>query len=590
ARATDNRGAVTISAASVIILGTTPARFGDDFANRGVLTGFTNTLVGSSSNFTREAGEPKHDGRNGAHSGWLTWTAPASGLCVMDTFGSSFDTVLAVYTNSALTNLARVVSNDDANLDTSDSQIKFNVLAGTAYQIALDGFSTNAAGPYVFHCSLPNPYPVILTQPQGLVVTQGMTVTFSVTAAGPPAGGPLSYQWRLNNSAISNATSSTLTRTNVGAPDQGTYVAVVSNSAGSVTSAPAVLTVRTAPIITTQPADATILPGADVTFFVRANGQQPFTYQWRFNDSPIPDATASNLVLRAVYGRNEGNYSVAISNPLGSTTSREARLTVNDGLFTVRLDPVLSITNEWRYHAFGVDLGTAWRQPGYDDSGWSNGIGLFGLEEPGIYPDPIRTPLSLAGTNGAILTYYFRTVLPLSDPQAFGGLLVTAYIDDGAVWYINGREGGRVRMSANYPVDGVYYTNFATGVTTEGAAALLVLPLTNAVAGSNTLAVEVHQNTATSSDIVFGIGVESITPITNGPVLLPPEMLQADVVRVTLIGIPGRNYSIDTSSNLFNWSSVVTFTDFTNSVDSVEVPRQHVGSRFYRGRVVPWVP
>ncbi|HXJ73553.1 MAG TPA: hypothetical protein VNM37_11890, partial [Candidatus Dormibacteraeota bacterium] len=166
----------------------------------------------------------------------------------------------------------------------------------------------------------------------------------------------------------------------------------------------------------------------------------------------------------------------------------------------------------------------------------------------------------------------------------------TAYIDDGAVWYINGREGGRVRMSANYPVDGVYYTNFATGVTTEGAAALLVLPLTNALAGSNTLAVEVHQNTATSSDIVFGIGVESITPITNGPVLLPPEMLQADAVRVTLIGIPGRNYSIDTSSNLFNWSSVVTFTDFTNSVDSVEVPRQHVGSRFYRGRVVPWVP
>ena len=134
----------SVSAPITVTVGIPAARFGDSFAARGVMTGFTNTLSGSTSNFTREAGEPRHDGRAGSRSGWVTWTAPASGLCTMDTAGSAFDTVLAVYTNSVLTNLVRVVSNDDANQDTSQSAVSFNVARGTVYQIALDGFATRS--------------------------------------------------------------------------------------------------------------------------------------------------------------------------------------------------------------------------------------------------------------------------------------------------------------------------------------------------------------------------------------------------------------------------------------------------------------
>jgi hypothetical protein len=586
ARATDNRGTSRTSAPSTITVGTPPARFGDDFARRGVMTGFTNTILGNTAGFTREAGEPKHDGRNGTHSGWISWTAPASGPCVLDTFGSAFDTVLAVYTNSSLALLGKVVSNDDANQDTSESQINFNAVGGTVYQIAIDGFSATAAGAFTFHCSLPNPLPIILEQPQSQVVTQGVNVTFSVTTTGP---GPQRYQWRFNNGNINNATNRTLVRNNVGAANDGTYVVVVSNSSGSVTSAPAILSVITQPFITTQPADQNVLPGSNVTFFVRATGLAPIGYQWRYNGNPIAGATASNLVLTSVFGRDEGLYSVVLSNGIGVTTSRDANLAVSDGLIYSRLDPLLNISNQvWRYHVDGANLSNGWRAVSYDDSSWSNGIAMFGLETtPQVYPEPFRTAFSLTGTNGApIQTYYLRTDVLLPNPRDYAALFVTAYVDDGAVWYLNGREAARLRIPANVPVDGVLATTAAQNLGTEGPPGFLILLLTNTVAGSNLLAVEVHQGTLPSSDVVFGMSMDAVVILTNNPVMLLPEAAQPGQVKLGLAGVVGRNYAIDESTDLTTWQPIVVFTNFNSSPQSVEVPYDGAGNRFYRGRLV----
>src|SRR5216117_2959909 len=70
----------------------------DNFANAIPLTGLTVTTTGSNSGATRESGEPIHYSSSGTHSVWWRWTAPDSGLSTIDTFGSSFDTLLAVYT------------------------------------------------------------------------------------------------------------------------------------------------------------------------------------------------------------------------------------------------------------------------------------------------------------------------------------------------------------------------------------------------------------------------------------------------------------------------------------------------------------
>jgi hypothetical protein len=85
--------------------------------------------------------------------------------------------------------------------------------------------------------------PQITTQPQSQTVTAGATVTFTVAATGVPAP---TYQWNLNGTAITGATSSSFTLYSVQTTSAGSYSVTVSNSAGSVTSSTATLTVNAA--------------------------------------------------------------------------------------------------------------------------------------------------------------------------------------------------------------------------------------------------------------------------------------------------------------------------------------------------------
>ena len=128
ARVTDERGAVASTPPAALTVG--PTAFVDSFADRATMNGFTNYLTGHNAAFTREAGEPAHNSNTGTHSGWVAWTAQASGACTMDTMGSSFDTVLAVYTGTVLSNLTRVASNDDLDAQTLQSRVTFSAVAG----------------------------------------------------------------------------------------------------------------------------------------------------------------------------------------------------------------------------------------------------------------------------------------------------------------------------------------------------------------------------------------------------------------------------------------------------------------------------
>ena len=106
---------------------------------------------------SKEPGEPNHAGNAGGHSVWWTWTAPAIGTVGINTTGSSFKTLLAVYTNSAptnlaYTNLACVSSNSGANRASGFASVKFNVSSGEQLYIALDGLN-GQSGNAVFNFS-----------------------------------------------------------------------------------------------------------------------------------------------------------------------------------------------------------------------------------------------------------------------------------------------------------------------------------------------------------------------------------------------------------------------------------------------------
>jgi hypothetical protein len=93
----------------------------------------------SNLNASKQPGEPNIAGNAGGKSVWWQWRAPRTGPVKIQTAGSSFDTLLGVYTGATLANLVLVASNDDAN-GTLQSEVTFNATVDTNYQIAVDGF------------------------------------------------------------------------------------------------------------------------------------------------------------------------------------------------------------------------------------------------------------------------------------------------------------------------------------------------------------------------------------------------------------------------------------------------------------------
>ena len=92
--------------------------FSDLFQDRQLLTNASAVVLGSNTNATEEPSEPLHAGKVGGHSVWISWLAPDNGLLTLSTLGSSFDTLLGLYTlrpgtNSPMQRLREVGGDDD---------------------------------------------------------------------------------------------------------------------------------------------------------------------------------------------------------------------------------------------------------------------------------------------------------------------------------------------------------------------------------------------------------------------------------------------------------------------------------------------
>ena len=115
----------------------------DSFAQAAwISSSLPNFEFGRTRHASKEGGEPNHAGDPGGRSVWFKWTAPGSGPVVIDTCVNGFDTLLAVYTGSAVNALTPVASNDDApdpRCEPINSEVAFDATAGTTYRIALDG-------------------------------------------------------------------------------------------------------------------------------------------------------------------------------------------------------------------------------------------------------------------------------------------------------------------------------------------------------------------------------------------------------------------------------------------------------------------
>jgi Bacterial Ig-like domain/Immunoglobulin I-set domain len=182
--------------------------------------------------------------------------------------------------------------------------------------------------------------------------------------------------------------------------------------------------------------------------------------------------------------------------------------------------PLIGLSSKsWQVNDSGTDLGVSWLDQAYDDSvpPWTSGLGLFGYTpQPGAYP-AIQKALA-TGAN----TYYFRTHFTWSYETANIAFVVTNYLSDGAVYYLNGAEARRLRM----PAGSVAYATSASGTNSPvGHADILGFPGGSLVLGDNILEVETHQAPSSGSDMVFGL---SLTAATSYPVTIVDTNLPAD--------------------------------------------------------------
>jgi Matrixin/Immunoglobulin domain/NHL repeat len=325
-------------------LGSMPAN--DNFASA-IDMGTQTQVTGTNVNATRETGEPLPNEANnpGGHSVWWKWTASANGSVTLDTKGSLFDTTLGVYTGAAVGSLTQVAFNDDVqDAVIQYSSVTFTAVGGTTYYFAVDGFNPNdghGADSAAITLNLsftPNgtvTAPTITSQPASVSVTPGGSATFSVIATGTP----LNYQWTLNGGAISGATNSSLTISNTQATDAGSYAVTVSNSAGSVTSNTATLTLLGGSL----PGE-TVATGHNVSF--TATGATG-SIQWQVStDSganwsnvtdgpPYSGITSPTLEITGVTSALSGySYRYVSNGPGGTSTSNSATLVVNPAVFS----------------------------------------------------------------------------------------------------------------------------------------------------------------------------------------------------------------------------------------------------------------
>ena len=111
------------------------------------------SVVGSNVGSSAETGEPVHGTVGSGNSVWWAWTATAAGTVTIDTNGSSFDTVLAVYRGNSVAGLTVLAYDDDASATNVTSKVSFTVTQGATYYIAVDGFK-GATGSIVLHLAV----------------------------------------------------------------------------------------------------------------------------------------------------------------------------------------------------------------------------------------------------------------------------------------------------------------------------------------------------------------------------------------------------------------------------------------------------
>jgi hypothetical protein len=255
-----------------------------------------------------------------------------------------------------------------------------------------------------------------------------------------------------------------------------------------------------------------------------------------------------------------GVLRVALANPVNADLTGTSELLFQNYTAPGASPTVLSpLGAAWKYLDNASEQGSAWRASAFNDGGWSNGFARIGF---GADPAPLATTIRryVTGTTGPQITnFYFRRAIVVTNPAAFATVQFRYQRDDGCVLYLNGTQLFTNNMGAP-----PYTANTFAASTISGAAATLTFwtntfPASILLPGTNVIAVEVHQSTATSSDICWDLEVLGL------PTPPPPRVEAARLGGQPVLYWGDGTFTLEQASSLpaTNWVPAATTSPYS---------------------------
>jgi hypothetical protein len=285
---------------------------------------------------------------------------------------------------------------------------------------------------------------------------------------------------------------------------------------------------------TVAPGEYLLLPAGSFPFDV---GDSDRLFLFNASRSSVIDARAASRGFR---GRDEtanGEWEGRWLTPISATPGAANDIGLNDAVVinevfyngpaqvaqpgkapTLEPEPLFGFDQTWRYDGSGNDLGQGWATASHPD--WPSGKGLLGFDGR-EFDDPLMTEFPPpASIRPFVVTHYFETDLSISAVELArtDSLQLWHYVDDGAVFYVNGIEVERYNMPASGEID-------ATTLASDGGEAerrgIINVPASLLVAGVNRISAEVHQGNVGSSDVIFGAEAVAQRIVDNGVPAIP---------------------------------------------------------------------
>ena len=171
---------------------------------------------------------------------------------------------------------------------------------------------------------------------------------------------------------------------------------------------------------------------------------------------------------------------------------------------TTKTISIFATGESWMYYDKGSLNGKNWQASSYSTSTWTSGKAPLGYSKSGV----VTTLDYGTDSNNKRPTYYFRKSFNLSSAPAASDEFILDYtIDDGMIVYVNGVEAGRYNMPSGSITYESYSTTHANNNPDKGQ-----MKLNGSLfkKGTNVIAVEVHNNSATSTDILWEASLSKI--------------------------------------------------------------------------------